>query len=342
MTTPLEQGLVMPAEWQAHARCWMAWPCRPALWGEGLMAARVAYAEVARTIAGFEPVTMVARPEQVAEASLACGRGIDVLPLEIDDSWMRDTGPSFVTDGQGGVAGVAWQFNGWGNKYQPYDRDAEAAAGVLAHLGMRCFEAPLVLEGGAVHIDGAGTVLATEQCLLNPNRNPLMSQSEIEQHLMNYLGVRQVIWLGEGLQDDETDGHVDNIAAFVRPGLVAVAMPDDPDDPNHPIMQDNIRRLKAGHDAAGRELEVVELPMPRRREGADGRPQALSYANFYLANGGLVMPEFEDPADTKARTILAKLFPGREVVPVPALDIVAGGGGIHCITQQQPQGEPLK
>ncbi|MCG8695772.1 MAG: agmatine deiminase family protein, partial [Minwuiales bacterium] len=209
------------------------------------------------------------------------------------------------------------------------------------HLEAECFQAPFVLEGGSIHVDGAGTLITTEQCLLNPNRNPLFSRGEIEEHLMQFLGIRKVIWLGEGLEDDETDGHVDNVAAFVRPGVIVATMPADPADPNHRIMQDNIARLRGSRDAAGREIEVVELPQPARRENPNGTRQALSYVNFYIANGGIVMPGFEDPEDAKARAVLDKLFPDRQVVQVSGSDIVVGGGCIHCITQQQPAGDPL-
>ena len=338
---PIDRGFFMPAEWEPHARCWMAWPCRAALWGDGMMAAQVAYAEVARAIAAFEPVTMIARQDQVAEASLACGPGIDVLPLPIDDSWTRDTGPTFVVDGQGGVAGVSWQFNVWGDNLPGYDNDARLADELLGHLEAESFQAPFVLEGGSIHVDGAGTLITTEQCLLNPNRNPLLSRGEIEEHLMQFLGIRKVIWLGEGLEDDETDGHVDNVAAFVRPGMIVATMPADPADPNHRIMQDNVARLRGSRDAAGREIEVVELPQPARRENPNGTRQALSYVNFYIANGGIVMPGFEDPEDAKARAVLDKLFPDRQVVQVSGSDIVVGGGCIHCITQQQPAGDPF-
>ena len=338
--TPLDDGLSMPAEWAPHARCWMAWPSRLELWGDRLMEARVACGEAARAIAGFEPVTVLARHEHVAEASLGCGPGIEVMPMMIDDCWARDTGPTFLTDGREGVAGVDWSFNAWGNRFHDHADDARVAAAVLEHLGMRRYAAPIVLEGGAFHVDGAGTVIATEQCLLNPNRNPLLSRREVEEVLLQYVGARRLIWLGQGLAGDPTDGHVDNVACFARPGLALAAMPDDRDDPNHPIMRDNVDRLRASRDARGNEIEVVELPQPRRRPADDGPALTMSYVNFYLANGAVIMPSFEDPADAKARATLAKVFAEREVVAVPATAIAAGGG-IHSITQQQPAGTAL-
>lgn len=335
MSTPSLAGFSMPAEWAPHDRCWMAWPSRETLWGDRLDAARAAYAAVAQGIAEFEPVTMVCNSADVAEASLACGRGVEVISLPIDDSWMRDIGPSFVTDGQGGLAGVDWRFNGWGGVYSGCDQDAELAARLLDHLGVRRFAAPIVLEGGAIAVDGEGTVLVTEQCLLDPNRNPGLTRGEMERHLADYLGARSVIWLEKGYEDDETNGHIDEIACFARPGLVMACAPGDEDDANHPVFRDNIERLRAATDAAGRPLEVVELPVPKRRDGADGKRLTLSYANFYIANGGIVAPAFEDPEDDRAFRILREVFEGRRVVRVPAADIVIGGGGIHCITQQQ-------
>lgn len=341
MTTPVEDGLIMPAEWRPHARCWMAWPCHVPTWGAGLEAARRAYAECARTIAAFEPLTMVARPEHVAEAALGCGPGTEVMAAEIDDSWLRDNGPTFVVDGEGGVAGVDWRFNAWGNLYKDHQRDAALAEGLLERLGMRRYEAPLVLEGGSIHVDGEGTLLTTEQCLLNPNRNPGLDRRQIEERLAHHLGVRKIVWLGDGLEDDETDGHVDNLACFASPGVVLALSCDDRGDGNHTALADNLARLRAARDAHGRELQVIEVPQPRRRENKSGQRLALSYINFYIANGGIIVPTFDDPADARALEVIAQAFPGRRAVQVAATDIARGGGGIHCITQQQPAGTPL-
>ncbi|NIA70270.1 agmatine deiminase family protein [Pelagibius litoralis] len=327
----------MPAEWAAHDRCWMAWPCRAALWGEGLEPARRAYAAVAKAIAGFEPVTMLANGEDLADAAALCGDQVACRAMALDDSWMRDIGPSFVTDGRGGLAAVAWGFNAWGEKFHPYDQDAAVAKALLGDLGVRCFSAPLVLEGGSIHVDGEGTLLTSEECLLAANRNPALGREEIEELLRRHLGVKAFVWLGQGLQDDDTDGHVDNLACFVRPGVVMTVVCDDPADPNHPVLQDNLMRLKKARDARGRELEVVELPLPRERRYVGDQRLALSYANFYIANGGIVMPSFGDEQDAAARDIVADAFPDRRVVQVPASDILVGGGGIHCITQQQPR-----
>ncbi len=240
--------------------------------------------------------------------------------------------------GGGQVAGVDWGFNAWGNNYPDHQLDAELARRMLDHLGMQRYGAPLVLEGGSIHVDGEGTLITTEECLLNPNRNPDLSKAEIEQHLKDYLGIRQVIWLGQGYEQDETDGHIDEIACFARPGLVLALTTDDTGDTNFKIFQDNLDRLKAARDANGREIEVVTLRQPERRDH-NGVRLTLSYTNFYIANGGIVMPAYEDAADDEAFRTLRKVFSDREVIQVPALDIVKGGGGIHCITQQQPSGQ---
>ncbi|MGQ9365117.1 agmatine deiminase family protein [Azospirillum sp. ST 5-10] len=344
MTTPAADGFYMPGEWEPHARCWMAWPCRTETWpalaadgsGEGIEAARLAYAEVAKAIARFEPVTMICDPDDVPEASLACGgSGVQILPMPISDSWIRDTGPSFLVDGKGRAAGVHWRFNAWGGNYADCAKDQDIGRLVLEHQKLPRYAAPLVMEGGAFHVDGEGTLLTTEQCLLNPNRNPNLSRGEIETLLKDHLSVSSVVWLGEGYQDDETDGHVDEIALFVKPGVVMAVVTDDPADPNFRIFQDNLDRLKKARDAQGRELEIIPVRQPPRRD-RDGVRLTLSYTNLYIANGGIVMPAFEDAADDEAYRTVRKAFPDREVIQIPALDIVRGGGGIHCITQQQP------
>ena len=336
MTTPAAEGFTMPGEWNRHTRCWMAWPCRPETWPDGAFdAAAAAYTDVARTISRFEPVTMVCDPADVADASLACGPGVEILPLPISDSWIRDTGPSFVTDGKGQLAGIHWRFNAWGGNYPECAKDQEVGRLMLEHLGLRRFAAPLVMEGGSFHVDGEGTLLTTEQCLLNPNRNPNLGKPEIEELLREHLGISMVIWLGEGYQDDETDGHIDEIALFVKPGVVMAITTDDPGDANFKAFQDNLDRLKRARDAQGRELEVIPVRQPARRD-ENGVRLTLSYTNLYIANGGIVMPAFEDPADDEAFRVVRRAFPDREVVQIPALDIVRGGGGIHCITQQQP------
>ncbi|MBS0471695.1 MAG: agmatine deiminase family protein [Proteobacteria bacterium] len=329
----------MPAEWATHARTWMCWPCRVEAWGgpDGLLRARQALARVARAISSFEPVTLAARPSDSAEAQLATSGKVEIIELPLDDSWARDSGPTFLIGPDGARAAVQWEFNAWGNKYQPWAEDAQFATRAADDTGVRVYRAPLVCEGGAIHTDGQGTLITTEQCLLNPNRNPHLSQQQIEERLALFTGARRILWLGEGFSDDETDGHIDNIACFAAPGRILVGVPSARSHPDFEPVMELIRRLKSARDAEGRAFEIVEVEQPRSvGQDSRGRPLQASYINFYLANGGLVMPGFDDRNDEAARTILSDCFPGRDVLQIEALDIVAGGGGIHCITQQEP------
>jgi agmatine deiminase len=336
---PLRDGFAMPAEWEPHARTWMCWPCRIEAWGgpDGLLRAKQAYARVARAISSFEPVVMAVRPQDHCEAKLACAGKVEFFEAPLDDSWARDIGPTFLLSAEGKRAGVQWRFNGWGNKYHPVDRDAEFATRALNRENVPIYAAPFVCEGGAIHADGEGTLITTEQCLLNPNRNPDLTMQQIEEGLALFTGARKVIWLGEGFFDDETDGHIDNIACFVSPGRVLVGIPDSKSHPDYAPTIEAIRRLGEAGDAQGRAIEVIHMPQPRN-VSSDWRDRLLatSYINFYLANGGVVMPAFDDPNDEAARAVLADCFPERDILQIDALDIVQGGGGIHCITQQEP------
>ncbi len=329
----------MPAEWAPHTRCWMGWPCNESLWGDRLDQAREAYAEVARSIAEFEPVTMIANPDSVAEVSIMCGSGVATFPLAHDDSWMRDNGPTFLLNKESELAGVDWTFNAWGEEYPHYEKDAAVAEALLEHLGVRRFATGLVTEGGAFHTDGEGTLMAVEGSIVNPNRNPRLNKEEIERLLLTHTGCSKLIWLPHGLTEDETDGHVDNVACFISPGRVAVATCKDTDNPDYEALRANLDLLRNSRDAAGRDLDVVEIPMAERVVHPERGVLPLTYINFYLANGAVIMPSFDDPADEVAFDLLEGLFPEREVVQVRALDIVVGGGGIHCITQQQPKGQ---
>jgi agmatine deiminase len=356
-STPRADGFRMPAEFEPHDGCWMAWPERPDNWRLGARPAQEAYAAVAEAIAVSEPVTMAASDTQLERCRAALSASIRVVEIATDDAWLRDTGPTFVVDGRGGRRGVDWVFNAWGGLdgglYSPWERDDRVAAQVLEIEGAGRYRAPLVLEGGSVHVDGEGTVLTTEECLLNRNRNPELSKERIELALLEYLGAEKVIWLGSGVFNDETDGHVDNLACFARPGVVLLSWSEDGSDPQRAISRDALTRLEAATDARGRSLEVVLLPSPgplfsTEDEAAgveavagtqprrDGDRLAASYANFYVANSRVVMPLLDERHDDEAATILRDCFPGREVVGVPAREILLGGGNIHCITQQVP------
>ncbi|MCB1970398.1 MAG: agmatine deiminase family protein [Geminicoccaceae bacterium] len=327
----------MPAEWEPHSRCWMAWPCRESLWGDGLDDARRAYAEVATTIAAFEPVTMITRPDLTANASLALGKGVRILPLDHDDSWTRDTCPTFVHDTQTGVvAGVDWRFNGWGNVYEQITNDKAMAGRITGHLGMERIASSLTTEGGAIHCDGEGTALLCTGSVLDPNRNPQWTRDRVEAELARTLGIDRTIWLEHGLTDDETAGHVDNIACFAAPGKVITLDPGTAGNADRPGLEANLRALADSIDAAGRNIEVITLPVPTARKRSNGAKLTRSYINFYIANGAIVMPAFDDYADSTARKRLQSCFPEHEIIQIEADCILEGGGGIHCITQQQP------
>jgi len=326
----------MPAEWSTHEGCLMAWPTRQDLWGGVLDEARREYAAVARAVAGFEPVTMVARPGQGEQARGLCGDGVEVVELPIDDSWFRDSGPIFVLGADGERAGVDFRFNSWGGKHHPFDADDRISGLLLERLGVERIASPMVLEGGAITVDGEGTLITTEQCLLHPNRNPGLTREQIEAELMARLGVTKVIWLPYGgLEDTETDGHVDGVCAFTAPGRVLLSVPGDPDHPDHQRTRDNRAVLEAATDARGRRLEILELPQTAFVE-VDGEPTEVSYLNFYLANGGVVVPVADVPEDAGALAVIAAAFPDRTVVGVRCRVVGYGGGGVHCITQQIP------
>ena len=336
MTTPRDAGFHMPPEWGPHAGCWMAWPCRPENW-EDLEAARATYVEVARAVARFEPVTMTANAEdeRAARRAFAGVPAVEVVVVPSDDSWARDTAPTFVIDGRGGLGGVDWRFNAYGGIYKEYGRTRGMARRILDLAGARRFAAPLVLEGGAVHVDGDGTALTTTEVVLDPRRNPGLEQDAAEELLRAYLGAEKIVWLTSALDHDNTGGHVDNLACFTAPGVVAALGCADRDDPQYAAVQENLARLRAATDARGRALAVVELPMPVRPGSLRGR-LSPSYVNFYVANGGVVLPAFGDPADEQARDAVARLFPTRTVVQVATLELAKADGNIHCITQQQP------
>lgn len=339
MTTPKQAGFHMPAEWEMHDRCWMAWPSRDDLWPD-IAATQQAFADVARVIRRFEPVTMVAHPAQVENAKQYCGTAVEVVAFDINDSWTRDSGPTFLIDGKGGLAGTAWRFNAWGNKHQPWFDDAKLAERILHHEQASVYRSPLVFEGGALHVDGEGTLLTTETVVFNDNRNPGLSRAEAEREIRHALGVEKIIWLPGDPDEYETNGHVDGIACFARPGVVLYETNPDPDDPHGKVLQENWRALRAAKDAKGRSLELIPIEEASNVVG-EGDIFCRSYVNFYIANNGIVAPKYGIPADERTRELLARVFPDREVAQVDINAIAPGGGGIHCITQQQPSVQNL-
>ncbi|MCW3038881.1 MAG: agmatine deiminase family protein [Solirubrobacterales bacterium] len=328
--TPAAAGFAMPPEWAPHERTLMAWPCRQDMWQQQLATAKEQYAGVANAIVAFEPVTMVcADAADLAEARHALSAGVELLELPMDDSWLRDSGPVFVTDAAGRRAGVHFGFNAWGEKFAPWDKDAAVGALLVEHLGDPLFRAPLILEGGSLSVDGAGRLVTTEQCLLHPSRNPSLTAEQIAAHLREQLGVSEVIWLGRGLVEDrDTDGHVDLIAAFTAPGqLLLQSCPAG--DPNHESTVENrARALAAG-------LDVLDFPF-LARPAVGGEVVGASYLNFTIVNGAVIVPTAGVATDADALAVIAQAYPRHEVVGVPAEVIAWGGGGPHCITQQVP------
>lgn len=324
-----------PGEFEPHAKTWMAWPHRQDLYGTRLADMQRAYADVAKAIAQFEPVSMVAHPEHTKSARTLLGDGIEIVALPIDDCWIRDSGPTFLKRADGGLAGVSWRFNAWGRKHEPFDADDALAGRVLAYEEAEMFRSFLHCEGGSLACDGDGTLIVTETSLLHPNRNPGLSKAWVEQELLRMLDVEKVVWLPGDPLDLETDGHVDGMCCFVRPGVVMFEYNPDPADLHGRILADNLVALKSQTDARGRSFEVIPIPEAYDVE-ATSEVFARSYINFALANGGVVMPTFGRPSGEEAKAAVAKAFPDRRIVTVDVGAVVPAGGAIHCITQEQP------
>jgi agmatine deiminase len=339
--TPKDLEYRMPAEWEKHVGTLMEWPVRAEIWIDGLEKARMGYAEAANVISEFEELTMIVNPHLAHTLKSMCSSDIKVLEIEHDDSWIRDNGPTFLLNHNQKLAGVNWKFNSWGEKYHPWEKDDLVAEKVLEHFGIYKFDAPLILEGGSIHVDGEGTLITTEECLLNKNRNPEKSKEDIEQVLKNYLNVKKVIWFKRGLYGDETDGHIDNIACFVKPGVIAMQVCSDKNDPNYDITMENINTIKDEFDAKGRKLEIIKIEQPPIRH-YNGARLTLSYINYYHVNGGIIVHTFGEDAkkaDDNAVSILKEVFPHKKIAPVDGVSIIKGGGNVHCITQQIPYGD---
>ncbi|WP_293081851.1 agmatine deiminase family protein [Moorena sp. SIO3H5] len=327
-TTPLEDGFFFPAEWEPHEFTIMVFPPAQNWKGYGLKKARREWAAVANAVNEFEPVVMVVHPQDKGVAKGFLSSDIELIEFPVNDGWARDSGPMFLVNGKGSRRVAGFTFNGWGGKFPPYHDDALLKARLSNYFETTMYSSSLVLEGGGVTLDGEGTIITTEECLLNPNRNPRMSKSQVERLLKDYLGAETVVWLGRGIVPDPvTDGHVDGICAFAAPGLVLLHSTDDRNDPNYKICRDAKHRLQKSTDARGRKFEIVEIPL-----GLD-----IAHMNFYIANNAVIVPVAGDSSqDDAPLAILREVFPGRRVVGVDSLILAEGGGGIHCITQQVP------
>lgn len=359
-STPRADGFRMPGEFEPHRGSYMIWPERPDNWRLGGKPAQRVFAEVATAISEFEPITVCVNSDQYANARAMLPPAVRVVEVSNNDAWMRDCGPTFVTNGRE-IRGVDWEFNAWGGLvdglYFPWDKDDAVAEKICELEGADRYRTDgFVLEGGSIHCDGEGTVVVTEECLLSDGRNPDLKKSEIEEKLREYLGAEKVIWLKRGIYLDETNGHVDNIFSFTAPGECVLAWCENESDPQYEISAENLAILKSTTDARGRKIKVRKLVLPspvtitrEESEGVDavagtlprkeGDRLAASYANFYVVNGGVLFPKFGDPNDERAQKTLEEAFPARRVVGIYAREILLGGGNIHCITQQVPKGE---
>jgi agmatine deiminase len=358
ISTPTKDGFRMPAEYERHSGCWMLWPERPDNWRDGAKPAQAAFAAIAAAIAEGEPVTMGVSAAQFQNARARLPSRVRVVEVTSNDAWIRDCGPTFVIDAKGRRRGVDWTFNAWGGSrgglYFPWDRDDEVAQKVLEIEAADRYRTPFVLEGGAIHVDGQGSCLTTEECLLNPNRNGAVSRADVESMLQRYLGVRSVIWLAKGVYLDETGGHIDELACFTGPAQVALTWTQDRSDPQYEISHDAYQRLRHARDARGRALTIHKIHQPgplymtvAEAAGIDVRAGShprrardrlpASYINFYIANKRVVMPLYDKRWDAAAMRTLRRLFPTRSVVGVPTREVLLGGGNIHCITQQVPR-----
>lgn len=354
--TPADLGYRLPAEWEPHAATWLAWPHRRATWLGDFAAIPPVYATVATTIARYEPVRIVAAGAPLAEARAALAGVANVAFEEIptSDSWLRDTGPVFLVPAAGGdgardavgrdpvvhaaglpPAAVTWEWNAWGGKYPPWDADAAVARTIAARLGLRTFRPGLVLEGGAIETDGAGTLLVNARCVVDERRNAGVDRAALERALIDYLGVTRVLWVDGDLVGDDTDGHIDQLARFVAPGRVVAARQPDPLDPNHAALAANLALLETLHDAAGRRLEVIPIDIPSRF-AYRGVQLPASHLNFLVGNGFVAVPVFGGPTDEAALETLGSCFPGRRIEPIDCGALVRGRGALHCITRDQP------
>ncbi len=335
--TPLSLGYSMPAEWEKHEATWLSWPKnRETFPPETLPGVEAAYCAMVEALSQGETVKVLVDDEGEARrvtSILGGTRNVEFHTVRTADVWVRDYGPIYVRNGD--LAVTKWVCNAWGGKYADLMEDDDAGMKISESTGLPVFRPGLVLEGGSVEVNGRGALITTEQCLLNPNRNPTLGKAQIEGYLRDYLGCRHVTWLQKGIEGDDTDGHVDDIARFVSPRRVVCAVDEDERDPNHSVLAENKAILENSTDQDGRKLDVVPLPMPKRVESSYGRLPA-SYANFYIGNAVILVPAFGCEQDEDAREILGREFPSRKVVGINCRGLVFGLGTLHCVTQQVP------
>jgi agmatine deiminase len=342
-SSPLELGFTLPAEWTPHAATWTSWPADNEVWFGQLEGVRLEFAELVKTIARFEPIHLLVRDvgaETDARARLSDTENLTFHRVPLNDVWFRDNGPLFITRGPE-LSLTNWKFNAWGEKYE-WELDNAAPEALVQFLQISHWDVDMVLEGGSLEQNGRGVALTTAQCLLTPQRNPHLSVAQIEEALRQNLGIEKLLWLESGLEGDHTDGHIDTITRFINETTIVTVICDDPNDPNHAMSQRNLERLKSFRDLEGHPFTVVELPLPLLRLEMEGDRLPPTYANFYIGNGFVVVPQYGDPNDTVALEILRPLFPNRQVIGLPSRAIINGGGSFHCVTQQQPVGEYLR
>ncbi len=345
MTTklPAEQGFYFPAEYAPHAATWMGWPFDDEYWEGFLEEARADFTRLISTIARFEKVYLACgndEAEKSAKQALKDVANIRFYRAPLDDIWFRDIGALFVKNGRGELLATDWRFNGWGNKFR-WEKDTHIPKIMAEKLGLERVEVPIVMEGGSLDINGQGVCLTTRQCLLNQNRNPNLNQTEIETYLKNCLGVKHVIWLAKGLEGDKTDGHVDTLTRWAADDTIITSICEDKSDSNYAPMQENLTLLKTLRQPNGQPYKIIELPLPKKRLDLGDERLPLTYANFYIGNGFVVMPTYKDENDGRALGILQQVFQDREVMGLPSLGIISGGGSFHCVTQQEPKAEVL-
>ncbi len=351
---PQNDGYRMPGEFEPHKGCWMIWPQRGDSFRLKGKPAQKTFVKIAEAIQKFERLSIIVSKDQYETAKSALPQKIRLVQMETDDAWIRDTGPSFVINKDGDVRGIDWDFNAWGGIFSPCDKDALVAKNIMSLEKILRYDPSVILEGGSFHVDGQGTLITTEQCLLNPNRNPDFSKDKIESLLKSYLNVDTVIWIKDGVFMDETAGHVDNLCAFAQPGEIVLTWTEDPKDPQYEISRQAFDILSNTKDAKGRSFKIHKIHQPgplyitpEESKGFDSVEDARirkkwerlagSYVNFYMANKGIVMPLFNDPHDKQAMTAMEHIFPGREIIGIETREILLGGGNIHCMTQQEPK-----